>query len=57
MGLRASLEGDQLSAYVTDFLGVEAAHFDQVPALDEILPDFRTWMSEVADRRRKLQES
>lgn len=52
--VRASIDGDAVWADVIGALGVETDRFDHVPTLEEVLPDFRAWVSEVAERRRHL---
>jgi hypothetical protein len=52
--LRATLDGGEVRAWLENSLGVESATFDHVPGLDEVMPLLRTWMSEVAERRRNM---
>ena len=49
---RTDHDGTGVRAWIDGGLGVEWATFDHVPARDEVMPLLRTYMSEVAERRR-----
>jgi hypothetical protein len=54
--VRAGIDGETVWADAIGVMGVETGRFDHLPSLNEVLPHFTAWISEVAGRRREMQD-